>query len=173
MSLTRFATPYESITNPDKTEAQPNFYIKVFLDKTNSTIIIEDAGIGMTKNELINNMDAIGKSGTKAFMETMADGCDISTLGQFGVGLYSAYLVSDKVRVICKHGDDDHYIWECGTGGSFTIQKDSELIHGDIKRGAKVICHVTVDQSDFLEECRLKELAKKHSEIIGFPIELY
>merc|ERR1712054_287587 len=125
---------YESITDPEKIEAQPNFFIKIIPDKTNSTITIEDSGIGMTKNELINNLGTIAKSGTKAFMEAMAAGGDISMIGQFGVGFYSAYLVSDKVRVVSKHNDD---------------------------------------QSEFLEERRLKDLVKKHSEFIGFPIELY
>lgn len=165
---------YKSITDPEGagTSVEPEFKIKIIPDKTNNTLTLEDTGIGMTKTELINNLGTIAKSGTKAFMEAINMGADISCIGQFGVGFYSAYLVADKVSVYTKSMESDkQFKWESAAGGTFAVAADEDS-SVEIKRGTRIVLHLKQDNLEFLEEKKLKDLVKKHSEFIGFPIEL-
>ena len=144
---------YRSLTDPEALKDEPNLKITIIPDK-----------------ELITNLGTIAKSGTKAFMEALNQGADISMIGQFGVGFYSAFLVADRVVVISKNTESDQqYRWESTAGGTFSVVEDDSA---PVARGSRIILHLKSDNLEFLEERRLKDLIKKHSEFISFPIYL-
>ncbi|CAG9950910.1 unnamed protein product, partial [Clonostachys rosea f. rosea IK726] len=130
-------------------ESGKDLRIDIIPDLENKTLTIRDTGIGMTKADLVNNLGTIA----------------------LRVGFYSAYLVADQVRVISKHNDDDQYIWESSAGGTFNITADTE---GEpLGRGTAIILHLKEEQLDYLKEAKIKEVIKKHSEFISYPIYLH
>lgn len=163
---------YMSLTNKDILNADPSMEIRIIPNIEDKTITIEDTGIGMSKEDLIGNLGTIAKSGTKSFIETLMQNTDrqhdMSLIGQFGVGFYSAYLVAEKVTVYTRTYQQSGFKWESTANGTFTITESDETP----LRGTRIILHLKTDQCEYLEEHRLRTLVHKHNEFIGFPIKL-
>jgi molecular chaperone HtpG len=162
---------YLSLTNPTVLDGEKELKIEIIPDPDQKLLIIRDTGIGMTREDLVNNLGTIARSGTKQFMEAIAAGADISMIGQFGVGFYSAYLVSERVVVRSKHNDDSQHVWESTAGGTFKVRDDSENPY-QMKRGTEIFLYLKDDCANFCKEKNVKEIVKKHSQFVAFPINL-
>jgi len=163
-----------SLTDKSVLDATPELSIKIKADKDNHILTITDTGIGMTKQDLINNLGTIAKSGTADFLGKLQEAAATpefnDLIGQFGVGFYSAFLVADKVVVTTKNNDDGQYIWE-SDAASFSISEDPR--GPTLKRGTQISLYLKEESYDFLEQDTVRDLIKKYSQFINFNIYLW
>ncbi|PAV91135.1 hypothetical protein WR25_10954 [Diploscapter pachys] len=164
-----------SLTDPDVLRATDDFSVRIKADRESRVLHITDTGIGMTKQDLINNLGTIARSGTSEFLQKLMDSAASSDqqqdlIGQFGVGFYSAFLVADRVVVTTKNNEDDQYIWESDSA-SFSISKDPR--GNTLKRGTQITLYMKEEAADFLEPDTLKKLVHKYSQFINFNIYLW
>jgi len=162
---------FVTVQNPEYLGELKEFEIKIDFDYDAKTISITDTGIGMTKAELIKNLGTVAKSGTTAFLEAMGKGDNMSMIGQFGVGFYSAFLVANKVQVTSKSNDDKQHVWTSTADAKFFVVEDPR---GDtLTRGTRVTLFLKDDAVEFVEQDKIKNLVKKYSEFINYPIYIY
>jgi molecular chaperone HtpG len=165
---------YAALTQPELAGEDTNFRVVLTPDKTASTLTIDDNGIGMNHDELIENLGTIARSGTAAFVQNLAGGKtddkakDLSLIGQFGVGFYSAFMVADKVDVIArKAGDGASWRWSSDGKGEFTVEAAEKA-----SRGTTITLHLRKDDAEFLDPHRLRHIVKTYSDHIALPIVL-
>ena len=164
---------YKSLTEGLSGLAREDFYIKIEADKNARTLTITDNGVGMTEEELDNNLGVIAHSGSRAFKETAEKNDEIGIIGQFGVGFYSAFMVSDKVEVTSKaFGEDVAHVWTSNGSDGYEIKEGEKD-----ERGTKIVLHIRPDTEEenysrFLEEYELRTLVKKYSDYIRYPIKM-
>jgi heat shock protein 90kDa beta len=162
---------FVSVQNPEYLGNVPQLEIMIDFDFDAKTISITDTGIGMTKAELIKNLGTVAKSGTTAFLEAIGKGDSLSLIGQFGVGFYSAFLVANRVVVTSKANDDEQHVWTSTADAKFFVTKDPR---GDtLGRGTRVTLHLKDDAIEYVEQDKIKNLVKKYSEFIQYPIKLF
>ena len=157
-----------AVQNPDYLGDNKELKIIIETDRATKTFSITDTGVGMTKNDLVKNLGTIAKSGTTSFIEAISKGNSLNLIGQFGVGFYSTYLVSNKVVVTSKNVDDNQHVWVSTAGSSFTVSKDPR--GNTLGRGTKITLYLKEDSVEFCETDTVKKNIKKYSEFIDYPI---
>ena len=160
---------FQSLTDKSVLDTNTELKIRISIDKDNKNIIIEDSGIGMTREDLINNIGTIAKSGTKQFIENIKSKTDIEQIGQFGVGFYSCFLVAKSVKLYTKHNSDKEYIWESDSEKSYTITENSETT---ISRGTRLILSINDENHEYLNTNKLKTVIEQYMQFINYPIEI-
>jgi molecular chaperone HtpG len=161
---------YAALTEPVLAEGDSEYRVTLTPDKPGRTLTIADNGIGMNREELIDNLGTIARSGTAAFVNQLSGDArkDVSLIGQFGVGFYSAFMVAERVEVLSrKAGDSQGWRWVSDGKGEFTVEPLS-----DAARGAKIIVHLREGEDDYLDPARLRRIVKTYSDHIGLPIIL-
>ena len=162
---------YAALTDKTLLTAEDaNFEIKIEIDKPNRTLTISDNGIGMNRDDLVENLGTIAKSGTSDFMKSLTGdkSKDVSLIGQFGVGFYSSFMVAKKVEVYTqKAGDTQGWHWQSDGRGSYKIREES-----NVGRGARIVLHLRKENEEFLEGIRLKNVVKTYSDHISIPVIL-
>merc|ERR1711962_19131 len=163
-----------SLTDKSQLDSTEELTIRIKADKENHVLHITDTGVGMTKQDLINNLGTIAKSGTADFLNKLQEASSTDQfndlIGQFGVGFYSAFLVADKVIVTTKHNDDKQYIWE-SDANAYSVVEDPR--GPTLKRGTQISLYLKEESYDFLEQDTVRDLIKKYSQFINFNIYLW
>ncbi len=160
---------YAAITRPELLEDGADMGIRLIIDKDARSLTISDTGIGMNRDELIQNLGTIAKSGTSAFLSTLGEAKkDLSLIGQFGVGFYAAFMVADRVAVTSRHaGEPESWRWASEGKGEFTVASADKSA-----RGTDITLHLKEGEEEFLEEWRLRQIVTKYSDHISVPIRL-
>jgi len=166
---------YESLTDKTVLDSESNLRIRVSVDSETKTLVIEDTGIGMTRNDLVHSLGTIARSGTKQFLENLSlnkekkGSSDVEQIGQFGVGFYSSYLVADNVKLYTKHNNDVEYVWESTSDKTYTIAVNETP---RLTRGTQLHLSIKDELSEYLNINTVKETIKRYTEFINYPIEI-
>jgi molecular chaperone HtpG len=160
---------FRSLTEPELMEGDQTLEIRVLVDRDKGTVTIEDTGVGMTHDELVRELGTVARSGSRAFLEQLAEKKkDVHLIGQFGVGFYSAYLVADRVEVVSRAaGQSQAYLWASDGRKSFTVEPVDRPT-----RGTSVTLYLRDDQKEFLESWRLRGLITRYSDYVAHPIRM-
>ena len=162
---------YLATTKEKLLQSDPDLKIKIEINKKDNLVTIVDNGIGMNKKDLVSNLGTIARSGTAQFIKEATETKDLSLIGQFGVGFYSAFMVASDLKVVTrKAGESKLWIWKSDGESNFTIEESDDLDQLNSNRGTKIILTITKENKEFLDKIRIEEIIRKYSDHISIPI---